>query len=356
MSNDFKKQFLLHTLFWGTAALLIYVGVKYLILWLLPFLFGISFAVMLQPACLRLSRKTGLPKSLCSGGLIVGIYIILGVFLLLVGTELSQSLTGWIEALPTLYEEYLLPLIQRFSDFFARMGDRFAARELTFLPDPQMVTETLQGILTTLSQQLTAALAEGASHLPAIAITVAFSVASSVFVCIDYDRTVAFLRRQLTPKQRTLLRNIRHFLTDTLWKLFRAYSILFGVTFLELTVGFFILGVPNAGTVAFLVAGADLLPVVGTGTILIPWAILSLLGGNYWQAVGLLILFGVVYLVRTFLEPKLVGTQTGVPAAAMLIAIYAGWRIFGLPGMILFPLTLILLRSLHRAGIVKLWK
>ena len=107
---------------------------------------------------------------------------------------------------------------------------------------------------------------------------------------------------------------------------------------------------------AALVALVDALPVFGTGTVLLPWALFSLLSGDWKLAIGLAVLYGLVSAVRSLLEPRLVGQKAGLPPLAALFAMYVGFRALGLWGMILSPLAAIFLKQLHDSGVFRLWR
>lgn len=124
----------------------------------------------------------------------------------------------------------------------------------------------------------------------------------------------------------------------------RAYLILLAITFLCLFVGFSILGVDYAFLLALLTAVVDMLPVLGVGTVLIPWAAVMLLQERFYLGFGLLILYGVMLILRQIMEPRLVGKSLGLHPVLTLFAGYAGWRLFGVIGMILGPPVAMLLR------------
>ena len=100
----------------------------------------------------------------------------------------------------------------------------------------------------------------------------------------------------------------------------------------------------------------DALPVFGTGTVLLPWAAYCLLSGAAARGIGLLISWGVTNLVRSCAQAKLLGDQIGLDPLASLTAIYIGWRVKGVIGMLLFPLILVTLCQLNDRGVIRLWK
>ena len=118
---------------------------------------------------------------------------------------------------------------------------------------------------------------------------------------------------------------------------------------LALQLGLLLLRVDLALVLSALIALVDALPVLGTGTVLVPWALVSLLGGNWKLALGLAVLYGVIWLVRSLLEPRLIGSRVGLPPLAALLSLYVGFQAFGVAGMILAPLLAVLVRQLWSA-------
>ena len=117
--------------------------------------------------------------------------------------------------------------------------------------------------------------------------------------------------------------------------------------------GFSILGVEYSLLLAVITAIIDVLPILGTGTVLIPWGIISLFQGNFVLGIGILVLYGVITLVRQIIEPKIVGDYIGLYPLVSLICMYVGLRLFGIVGLFLLPISVIMLKNLHDKGIIK---
>ena len=128
------------------------------------------------------------------------------------------------------------------------------------------------------------------------------------------------------------------------------------ITFAELWTGLLILRVPSAPVIAALIAIFDILPVVGSGTILIPWSVISIFAAETGQGIGLLIVWAVISIVRYIIEPKIVGNQVGMHPLLTLFAMLLGNFIFGGIGILLLPVSLALLQNLNQAGIIHLYK
>ena len=128
------------------------------------------------------------------------------------------------------------------------------------------------------------------------------------------------------------------------------------ITFVELAVGLTVIGVENSVLIAFLIALFDILPVLGTGGIMIPWTILTALQGDYALALGLLLVYLFVTVVRNILEPKIVGGQIGVHPVVTLAGMFVGAQLFGVLGLFGFPIGLSLLRHLNESGAIKVFR
>ncbi len=120
--------------------------------------------------------------------------------------------------------------------------------------------------------------------------------------------------------------------------------------------GYIILDIKYAFFLAIITAIADILPILGPGTILIPGSVILLISGNHFQAAGFLGLYLIVTILRQFLEPRIVGGNIGLHPLVTLIFMYLGFRLFGFAGLILGPIFAIMLKSLQKAEILPSWK
>ncbi|GAA0680840.1 hypothetical protein GCM10008903_11340 [Clostridium cadaveris] len=128
------------------------------------------------------------------------------------------------------------------------------------------------------------------------------------------------------------------------------------LTFLELSLGFFILRIENGVTIAAIIALLDILPILGTGGILIPWVIIELIRGNVYLALGLATLYMLITVVRNILEPKIVGAQVGMHPIVMLICMFVGVKVFGFIGLFILPAIAIIIKNLNDSGKIHLFK
>ena len=343
-----------------TASLLLCAAAGILTLWLtlryamgilLPFLLAFLLSRVVKPPADRLSRRTRIPRGIAAAGLVI---LTVGlVSALVVGgvwrgirelTRLAEELTADTDGLIAAVESLLsrarslsshIPFLRRFENapFYA---------ELCASVD-SLVESGVARITGAITERLPAAAMSVAGFLPAAFIFVTVTLLACYYFTADDGRlgrgmaafftrlTPAPLRDHLPPVGRRLRRLGRQYL--------RACLLLGLMTFCLSFIGLAILRVPYAFILALLLATVDLLPLLGTGIVLIPWALLCLLLGQVKLGIGLLVLYAVTTLVRQVLEPKLIGDGLGLHPLLSLFSMYAGLRLLGVWGMILAPLA-----------------
>lgn len=328
------------SVFWKRTAVLIvgmifaWLGLRFLLPVALPFLLGALLALAAEPAVSFGVNRLRLPRSVAAG---------LGVSLSLV------LLAGLLAVLGAVAVRQVGTLAQNLPDLQTTLDG--AKNVLLTAADnaPERLRELAQKTVHETLDDGNALVSGLTDKLPGAVTTVLSGVGSSV-LGIGTGLLAAFLISARLPQlkktisgwlppswhEKTLpaLRRIR----DCLWGWCKAQGKLAVVTFLIVTVGFWILGVGKAPAWAALVALVDAVPVLGTGTVLIPWALISLLQGQTLRAVGLLCIYGVAAITRTVLEPRVVGRHLGMDPLLTLIAMYAGFRFFGIGGMLLTPI------------------
>ena len=187
-------------------------------------------------------------------------------------------------------------------------------------------------------QQMPGLLSGLLEKVPGGAMTLGTGVLSGYFISARLPRLKERLRRNL-PKnwQETLLPSLGH-LRESLGKWLVAQGKLMAVTYGIVALGLTFLGIPYAFAWAILVAAVDAVPLLGTGTVLLPWALTKLLQGSPLAAAGMLLLYLVAVITRTVLEPKFFGKHLGLDPLVMLVFLYVGYRLWGFWGIVISPL------------------
>ena len=338
------------------AAAGVWLALTVLLPWVLPFLLALGLAWLMEPAVKMLMNRfrlrRGLAAALTTAGLALLLCGVLGLILWRTGYELALllgRLPVLLAGLPSLGNQvgdwayrFIVALPVQLQDFAQDALDGFIRQGISL---PAKLYDFLAGIA-----------AGAAAAVPDAALFLFTTALAAYFSSAARPQVLAFLSRQTPASWQSRLRRAVPVPKDALGGWLRAQGLLMLITFGELTAGFLLLQVDLALLLAALVALVDALPVFGTGTVLLPWALLSLLSGNWKLALGLAVLYGLVSAVRSLLEPRLVGQKAGLPPLAALFAMYVGFRVFGVWGMIFFPLAAIFLKRLHDCGIFHLWR
>lgn len=357
MNQEKKKSFIVNVLYLGTIVAILYVIFHYLVGWLLPFLIGLVIALCLQPIIDWMNRKTKASRKFCAVFVVLFFYALFGGLLWLFGGKLIYQVGELFEKLPSIYQNNIEP----FLDQLGVQVENFFTR---FTPDAYQqfdqvlgaITGSLQNIISGLSTSVVAGVTKVATGLPQVFVTLVFAIIASIFISMDYYSITSFLVKQVPEKFRCFVFDTKGLLKDSIGQYLRAYCIILLITFAELWVGFLLLRIPYALALAILIAIADILPVLGTGTFLVPWGIYQLVVGNVPLGMGILILYAVITFARSMLEPKIVGNKIGLHPLVTLISSYVGLKLFGFLGLFLLPIAILILCKFQESGKLKLWK
>lgn len=352
-----RKNFIINIIFFAMVLFLAFLFLEYAISWIMPFLLGFLVSLMFRPLIRMVSQTTRLNKRFCAFVIVLLGYALLGFLLWLGGNALFRNIKQFCLNLPTIYTNEIGPFLSAANQGILNFAERFSPDIAAQVGDTlSSMLEGLQSYLVELSTQVLSSLAGASTKIPLILISLIFTILSSLFISMDYDNVMDFIKRQIPEKNKAMILDIRDYLGKTLASYLRAYLILMAITFVELSVGLLALRVHNPFGIAAVIAVADALPVLGTGTVVLPWAVISLFQQRYYLALGLLLLYLIITAVRQFIEPKVVGDQLGLPPIVAIICIYLGFVWFGVLGAILFPVTMNIILCLHRAGKIHIWK
>ncbi len=310
---------------------------------LLPFVLAFGIGRMLQTPIQKLRERIKLPKAFLGFILVSVVIFFIGFVCFLFVNQLVAEFQRLFEKLSRNSEGILssvaalLDETERKFPFIYEYLDRDVIKG--------SVTEVIKNTLTSLTSRLAEVLTAFVRGLPDIGLFFVVFVIASYYFTMDNDRISKALSdlmpKKLKNKLSTALKELRCACAGYI----KAYAIILLITFAQLFVGFLVLKINYATTLAIIIALLDMLPVIGTGTILVPWGIISLLFGNYRIGTGILILFGIISVVREVIEPKIIGSSIGMHPLLTLVAMYVGYKLFGLWGLIILPLVVIPLRS-----------
>ena len=332
------KRSVLATAAWCVGLILaLWLGVRYLLPVLLPFLLGGLLALGAEPAVRFAQKKLRLRRPMAAG---VGVSLTLMLTVSLVwffGALAVKELGNLASRIPDvkatvdrgvdLLRGWTLEQVNRLPEG-ARSFATGAAQEMFDS------TPLLSGKLT---GRLPALLKSVLGWLPGGALGIGTAVLAAFMLSVRLPELRSWVHSHLPARWHEVYMPALGRVKKDLAAWLKAQLKLSAVTYIIVAAGFLIMGVPYGLFWALPVAVVDAVPVLGTGTVLLPWALVELLQGQRLRALGLVLTYGAALLARTILEPKLVGKHLGLDPLLTLIALYAGYRLWGIPGMILAP-------------------
>ncbi len=341
---------------WLLSALVILLSIKLIIPTFWPFILALLLAFLLDAPINHLRQKFHMKRGFASA-FIVTLFLVLflsGTACILI--RLFFVIGNRLKDMPETLGRIVLPstdLPQRLERIAEVLPDELSGIFRNMLENLRTQTAALPSRLYSVFFDF---ISNAASKAPSILFSILMLALGLYFISAGLPVIRSFILRQLPAKLRTKAGAVKSDVISTLKGWGKAQLKLMGLCFLELSVAFLLMRINNALLLAAAIALIDALPVFGIGLALIPWTLFSLFTGNYRRAVLLALTYGAVNLVRSCLEPRLLGEQTGLHPAATLITVYAGYRVSGVSGMILFPIALMLLKQFNDRGWIKLWR
>lgn len=333
-----------------TGILLVCFLGPWLLKFFMPFVIGWLIAMIANPLVRFLERKLKIVRKHSSVLIVVVVLaLVIGLLYLLV-SKLSMELVGLVKDLPRLYDSIRLDLSDASSNvmhLIDKLPDGLQNSLLRFYENLDVyVSDMVQKV----AYPTVTVAGNVAKRIPAAMVYAVVVILSSYFFIVERDKIVALLKK-FTPEGAMdyldfFRQDLRRLIGGYFLAQFRIMFVVAGI----LLVGFLILRVPYGLVFAILIAILDFLPVFGTGTAMIPWAVVKLLSGEYAFAAGLIFLYVLTQVVRQIIQPKIVGDSMGLPPLMTLLFLYLGFKIHGISGMILAVPIGIVIVNLYKYG------
>ncbi len=372
-----RKATLINITYYTVIIALFYLFMKYAFGLVAPFIVALAVAILLQKPLRLISEKTKIKKNILGAVAVLLIISVLISLIVLVGYRLFVEFKG--------FGEYIMSKI---SDLPAltRSAEEWILARLTVLPDSleKTVADSVTGIVDRIllvSQEETTGVTQTsesgfdlsflatplggllstAKQIPVVFAGIFMGIIACFFITCDYDKFRVLISENISREHEAAIVKTRRILGDILGKMLKSYATLIFITFCEVSIGLNILkliGVYGGGyilVISIITAIVDILPVLGTGTILIPWAIFNLFTGNIGLGIGLVVLYVLITVIRQIIEPRLVAMNVGLHPAITLFGMYMGVQLFGFLGIFILPITFVLVKALNDEGIIHLW-
>ncbi len=330
-----KKNFIINFIYFLIWTLLVWLIFRLAAVYLLPFLIGLFIAYFVQRPAQFISEKVKIKKQICAAILSVTFYILIfSIIFLLIWAIYSQS-NRFIRSVTN---------NGKFSDIFEKIFSfsslNFKQFDLTHGNTARkIVDETINGFVEKISVYLSSVFTAFLKKIPSLFISSVITIVATCYIAKDFENLYKFFKGFVSDKYYKKFIEFKEIFFECFLKFSVGYFWLFLITFFELFFSFLFLRISNFAFLALLISFIDLLPIFGTGAILIPWATLEALQYNYPKAVGLIAVYLITILVRNLMEPKIIGKQIGINPLFTLFFIFLGLKIGGVIGMITLPIA-----------------
>ena len=317
------------------AGVLLFLLVKYILPVISPFLIAWVMALATRTPAKALSKRIRVPERVIR--IMMSLFLTLFVFgaIALIIWQATAALWDFLNSAgegSALYGFLELLSSQRLPFLGESIPSELAER----------ISEALSAMLTALLTRLGEGITSVVGALPGVMLYLLVTVISLVYFAFDLERINGFVKSLLPKKAGDALTRLRLGIFEVGRRFVRSYFVLFLITYGILLLGFFALRVSRPMLLALFVAILDVLPVIGVGTVLIPWGVIETALGNHLLGIGLMVLFVINAAVRQFAEPKIVGKSLNMHPVLTLLLIYVGYALFGIMGLLALPIIAVI--------------
>lgn len=334
-----KKEFIVNIIFITIIFGLIYLFSHYILKIVSPFIIGFLFAYIAIKFVRRFIKKDNRLYRCLS---LIGLYLCIILLLILLISFGINKISGFVYSLPNFFNKTINPSINQLKITIDNLNKTLPEDISAVLNTvTESVFDSIKTILSTLASSLVTLTTTVISTTPEVLISIIITIVSSFYIVMDYERIAKWLTDDfLSSKALSWFYEIKDFCENILLKIIKAYLFIMLVTFIELAIGLTIIRINNSGIIAFFIAILDILPVLGVGTVLIPWGVICLLTDKLALGIEILVIYFIITFVRNIIEPRIVGTNLDLHPLATLMAMIVGLQLFGAVGMFGLPLAL----------------
>ncbi len=358
-----RKSFIITFIYLAIFVSLYCFLIKYAMGYIFPFVFAAILSVLLQPVVRWFTKKFHLKNHGFVSTILV-LLLVIGVVGLIAGAgyvlfvELKDFLT-YLSSTISSIDDIILLLENTSMNFIGKLPKGIGSAIGGYVTDffDNLGTKDTSIDFSALSAPLSGAWSV-VKGIPSFLVSIIVTIISCVFMTSEYDKVRDMLLEMCSEETGEKLINAKRTVTTGMGKLVKAYATLMLITFTEVFLGLNLMkliGIYDGGyiaIIAFVTCIVDIIPVLGTGTVVIPWAIYKIIIGDFAMGIALLLLYAVITVIRQVIEPKLVANQVGLPSIVTIMAMFLGGRLLGAIGIFAVPLTVIVLKLMYDEGII----
>ncbi|GGG13330.1 sporulation integral membrane protein YtvI [Paenibacillus abyssi] len=359
--NRTHRQRLVRTLIVITVAIGLFTLFYFVIPLIYPFLLAWLLAYLMNPLVRFLQKKARLPRWLAVTLTLLlflgSIIAVVTALITKVVTEimaLSQSMDGIIRFWQERYEQFIQSAeVQGVINWISTIYDENPDYQQTINTRLNESADTVAQISSDVLATFFNGIISFIAALPSFATILIVILLGAFFISKDWSRHKERFSSLLPEGIRKTTGIVWKDLIQALFGYLQAQFIMISITAVVVIIGLFVLGVNYAITIGLLIGLVDLLPYLGVGAVMVPWIVYQFIYGDLYLAIGLTILYAVIFIVRSLIEPKVLASSIGLDALYTLIAMFVGLKLFGVLGLIIGPVSLVILITLNRANVFK---
>ncbi len=365
-----RWSFIVNVLYFGMIIAAFLLFMKYAFSVVFPFIAALLVAALLQRPLKFITGKVKFAsKGVVSALLSVFVYaVILGLFALIGVRVISAAkdyITGFIDRCSTSGDIFDVIktgyLDLEIASMLPAEANNAITRGIDSLREFIVSGDIVSTITSNLSKLITP-IGSAISKVPNALIGFIVSVVAACFMTATFDDIKSFVLRQFSEENQKKLIRAKRIVISSVGKMVKAYTSIIIITTAELFIGLGILKLlkifdgSNIIWLCLIIAFIDIIPVLGTGTVMLPWSVYSFITGNIAMGIGLLVIYALITVIRQVIEPKLVAGQVGISPVVTIMAMFLGVKIFGAMGIFILPFIVIIINLLNEEGIIHLFK
>lgn len=332
----------------------IYLIFKFHILGLFaPFIVAWIFATLLNPVVTWAHRRLKIPRGF--GSILSMLSILSGLLfaIAVVIRKLWEQIINFATTLPHIGEEIITEINQVQNNLVEKLP---MLPQIESMLDIDSIVEQLFDGLSSFLTSIIPTVYGGITKVPDIVLFTIIMLLSTFFMTRDFYRIKDFVKAQFSDTIVDKIVIMQRGVLGAMGGYVKTQLILMTVTFTICLIGLFLFGIEYALLLSVIIAVLDALPVFGSGTILIPWAVYNLIVGQYSIGIGLLGIYGVIFVTRQVMEPRILASQIGVYALVTIMAVYIGYKTIGFLGLIIAPICVVVVQMLQNVGALPKFK
>ncbi len=320
--------------------------IKYTVGIMLPFILGFLIAAIMKYCAGDLMKLTGLSSKSSQIVCLVICYIIFSVLMYFIFRLATVEIVKLFEKIPLIYEDIIYPFFVKISEGLInyKNENKFTELIISFLNGTEA---KLTALVVELPIKIAEYTAKIAMNIPEILINIVVTVIASFFICADFENIMLYFKSKIPHKFIESISELKSIFRESVLKLLKCNLIIFLITYSQIFIVLFLFNIKYSFAIAALISVLDLLPLIGTASILVPWGIIELFKGKIALAIGLVVLSLITIIVRNIIEPKIIGKNSGIPAILSLAAMYIGLKLGGVLAAIALPFCLIFLKAFY---------